>query len=113
MTMNATANDTRKRPVAGIGFGQRGYWANRHFSTLELAEAAFDDYARETRAIYTRMGKFIEEEITGGSLICGLRFVPLRKDGKRGKLIHTIHLYLIESVNADLYLRDRFYSVEE
>jgi hypothetical protein len=113
--MNVTANqtDTRKQPVAGIGFGQRGYWGNRHFSTVELAEAAFDDCARETRAIYTRMGKFIEEEITGDSLIRGLRFVPLRKDGKRGKLIHTIHLYRIEPLNAELYLRDRFYSVEE
>jgi hypothetical protein len=105
----------RTRPVAGIGFGQAGYWGNRHFSTVELAEASYERYAAEIRASYSTQfsGKFIEVAIKPvGTLIKGVRFINLKKNGKPGKIVHTVHLYKIEEAVANRYMASLWYTPE-
>jgi hypothetical protein len=88
----------------GIGFGQRGYAGNKHYPTIETAEAAFEAMIVDLRRVYGTpgrnwTGKFIEEEMEinpGTTLLRRVRFVPLLKSGKQGKTIHTIYLYPIE-----------------
>src|SRR4051794_36776952 len=88
----------------GIGFGQRGYWGNEHFPSLGLAEAAFEVHLIDLRRVYGTpghnwTGQFIEEEVALPPKVLTLRsvrFIPLRKDGKRGKTIHTVQLYRID-----------------
>jgi hypothetical protein len=93
----------------GMGFGQAGYAGNKHFATEEAAREAYEKYLAETRVIYGTpkapnrpgmpwTGKYVEEIKTGAGplYICGVRFVNLKKDGKRGKIIHTVYLYRIE-----------------
>lgn len=88
----------------GIGFGQKGFWGNQHFGTEAAATAEYERRLAELRAIYGTgngrdwTGKFVEEEIpvVNDVLIRGVRFVPLKKNGKRGLRVHTVHLYRIE-----------------
>jgi hypothetical protein len=88
----------------GIGYGQKGFWGNQHFATEADARKAYEAKLADLRTVYGKpgrnwTGRFIEESIPGTDasgphhLIEGKRFVPLKKDGKRGKTIHTVHLY--------------------
>jgi len=108
----------RKRPVAGIGYGQKGFWGNEHFSSVALAEEAFEKRCREMRnEIPVQFGKLawkhgsIEMPIVGGTLIKGSRFVGKLKSGKPGKIVHTVHLYGIDDKLADKFMADPWYSV--
>jgi hypothetical protein len=87
----------------GIGFGQRGYAGNEHFSTREAVEAAFEAMLVDLRNVYGTparnwTGRYVEEELSiaeGVDLVRRVRFVPLLKSGKRGKAIHTLYIYPI------------------
>lgn len=99
----------RKRPVAGIGFGQAGYWANRHFSSLDLARSAYEQHCAGLRNQNT-----IETSIEPNStIVAGAKFHNRLKNGKPGKMVHTVQLYLISDRQADSYLASSpFYTVE-
>ena len=117
-------NATRKPPVAGIGFGQQGYWCNRHFTTLELAQSAYDRMAAELRNEIVPSGTggrlcwrhgSIETPIEpppGSTLIRGARFRGLLKSGKPGKTVHTIYLYRIDDRTAAKFMESPFYCPE-
>lgn len=97
----------------GIGYGQHGYWGNKHFDTIEAAEAAFEAYLVETREIYSRTargqtGRFVEESLpAAGHGLRGVRVVPLLKSGKRGKTVHTVILYRIDvTAEREAAIRD-------
>jgi hypothetical protein len=104
------ATTTPKIPVAGIGFGGKGFWGNEHFSTLDLAEAAYEVRLAEMRKLYAAHCRFIEEPIGPvGDTLRGISFVPFNKDGRRGKRIQTVCLYVIPAIQADHYLKDLSY----
>lgn len=87
----------------GVGFGGQGYWGNEHFPTEEQAREAFDKRLADLRKIYGTPGRLqwtgqYREETNpiAGTLIAAIRFVPLKKNGKPGVRIQTVHLYRIE-----------------
>lgn len=105
----------RKRPQFGIGFGQRGYWGNRHFSTEQMARQAYTNYVNQVRESYRKPfgSSFVVELIpVAGSVIEAFRLVNLKKNGQRGKIVHTVHLYQIDEKQADMFMKDPFYAVE-
>lgn len=85
----------------GIGFGQKGYWGNKHFHTLEAAEAEFRKHAEGCHESYAKgFAKYAVEDVdmsrAAPSLLKAIRFVNITKAGKRGKIVHTLHLYRID-----------------
>jgi len=87
----------------GIGFGQQGDGGNKHYPTEQDARQAYERYLTKTRAIYAKSngrdwtGQFIEDRIPANAfLVEGVKFVPLKKNGKRGVRIHTVYLYRME-----------------
>lgn len=85
----------------GIGFGQRGYWGNKHFHTLEAAEAEFQKHVEGCHEPYTKgFAKHVVEDVdlsrAAPSLLKAIRFVNITKAGKRGKIVHTLQLCRIE-----------------
>jgi hypothetical protein len=98
------ATRTARFYTFGVGFGGQGYWGNDWFSTREEAEAEYERRTVELREIYGApgkfqwTGKFIEEPVAimpGSTLLKGVRFVPLKKNGRKGVRVQTLHLYPI------------------
>lgn len=94
----------------GIGFGQTGYAGNDHFPDLETASAEWDRRVADVRKAYSTpakgwTGKFAEElsEYPGNiSAIKCARFVNIKKNGKKGRIVHTVSLYRIERTDEDI-----------
>lgn len=110
----------KKIPLFGIGYGQRGYWGNKHYSTKETVEKGFDAYLRSTHdAYYKSFGEaYTTTEETNNltwskSLLRQIKFYNVKKNGKRGVIVHTVQLYAIEPNIAETYLKDPWYSVED
>lgn len=111
----------RLRPCMGIGFGQRGYWGNQHYSSESLARAAYAQQIEQTIAAYARMryGYVVEpipfvapdSNLHVLGLLEGVRIINRLKSGKIGHIVHSIHLYAIPPEMADHFMADAWYAV--
>ena len=114
---------TRAVPVAGIMFGQKGYCGNVHYSDVEVARVAFDARCADVRKAYSTPGRqwtgnFVEEEIPahedslgkGNHYLGGRRFTNLKKNGKKGAVVHTVSLYAIGPEQAARFMSDPWYA---
>src|SRR5678815_6155014 len=95
----------RKAATHGICSANSRDCHSRHFSTLALAEAAYDAACQEMRLLYGTphgrqwTGKYeeypLDLALSAGRILKGIRLIPLKKNEQPGKRVHMVYLYPI------------------
>lgn len=96
MVQNSITREWAK-PRYGIGYGGQGTWMNKHFATIEEAQAEFDSQVAQLHTIYGTSATISNElpAMCSSRLVQTFSIVNTKKNGKPGKMRQTVTLYQI------------------
>jgi hypothetical protein len=82
----------------GVGFGGQGAWFNKHFATLQEAQAFYSETIMRTIDSFSNFKTQITETAKGTTqdMQCFV-IVNVKKDGSNGKIKQTVRLYQVQA----------------
>jgi hypothetical protein len=78
----------------GVGYGGQGAWFNKHFVTIEEAEAFFASEVKKDIAAFSG-GEYQTDDTCPTTLVKRWSIVNIKKNGTPGKMRQTVQIYRI------------------